>query len=92
MASIARPPARGNAHSVSSKPPSAHVSDQAAAAIPAEIRGKKRWLVWRWWLPPGEEKWKKPPVDPLSGRHDTKWLDPRNWLTFEEAPNQPRTR
>lgn len=65
------------------KPPSAHVCDQAAAAIPAELRAKPRWLVWRWHLDKG--KWKKPPIDPLTGGHLTDWTNPKNCLTFEEA-------
>lgn len=73
------------AKSAPPRPPSAHVSDQAAAAIPAELRDKPRWLVWRWHLPKGETKWKKPPVDSLTGKFAKDWRDPENWLPFEEA-------
>src|SRR4051794_33011206 len=66
------------------KPPPAHVSDEAAANIPAELREQARWLDWRWHLPEGEVKWKKPPINPRTGSH-VNGHDPRNWLTFEEA-------
>ncbi|MGO9813435.1 MAG: phage/plasmid primase, P4 family [Isosphaeraceae bacterium] len=85
MASVAHASRRGSAVSAPTKPTSAHVSDQAAAAIPAELREKDRWLVWRWHLPKGETKWKKPPVDALSGRLAKDWRDPRTWLSFVDA-------
>src|SRR4051794_32299071 len=65
------------------KPPDAHVSDQAAAMIPAELRDARIWLVWGYHLE--GEKWKKPPIVPETGELLANWSDPANCLTFEEA-------
>jgi putative DNA primase/helicase len=82
VSSIARPPAQGNAHSVPSKPPSAHISDQDAATIPAALKEIHQWVVWRWTLRDG--KWSKPPINPLTGR-PVNAVGKTVWMTFDQA-------
>jgi hypothetical protein len=75
------------------KPPSAHVDDQAAARIPAELRALPRWVVWRWVWKPDKNKgrggWDKPPVAPDTGT-PTDATNEAAWLTFDEAREASR--
>ncbi len=70
------------------KPPSAHVDDQAAENIPAELRVETRWLVWKWeWKPASgnaKAKWDKPPINPETG-DEFDATDPAGWLQCDKA-------
>jgi hypothetical protein len=57
--------------------------------IPAELRGRKQWVVWKWsWkehkTDPAKSKWDKPPVDPESGK-PLSHTDSSVWMEFAEA-------
>jgi hypothetical protein len=56
--------------------------------IPAELRAKPQWVVWRYeWKPPKKKakgKWDKPPSDAHTGRHADS-TDPKTWASFEDA-------
>ncbi len=50
--------------------------------IPLALRKLDRWVAWRWeWR---DDKWTKPPIDPLTGRL-TNATDPNAWMSFDEA-------
>lgn len=66
------------------KPPSAHIDDIAALAIPPQLREAKRWVVWAWVWNEEKERWDKPPIDPNSG-HAINQTDPANWMELNEA-------
>jgi len=69
----------------SPKPPSAHVDDQAAENIPAELRNRDSWVCWAWRFRKGKQKpWDKPPINYATGRNIDE-TDPVNWLTFDRA-------
>lgn len=70
-----------------SRPPSAHIDDQAAAMIPPELRNAARWFPWQWAWDPGSGRWRKPPIDPRKprGKQRIDHLDPKNWMDFEAA-------
>ena len=65
MSILAQP--RGKSVPTSTKPPSAHVSDQATAAIPTSIRAKIRWHCWQYLPSKDGGKQAKAPID-LSGK------------------------
>jgi len=68
-----------------SRPPSAHVDDQAAAGIPPELRDADRWIVWRWNRE--GDRWRKPPCDPSKPRRKQfiDPFDPQCWLSLDAA-------
>lgn len=67
------------------KPPSAHVDDQAAARIPTELRDAARWIVWKWHRE--GDRWRKPPCDPSKprGKQFIDHSDPQCWLSLDAA-------
>jgi putative DNA primase/helicase len=52
--------------------------------IPAELKGHRRWLVWRYELRGQPGKWTKPPFNAVTG-HAADTTDPTSWGTFEDA-------
>jgi primase-polymerase (primpol)-like protein len=69
------------------RPPSAHIDDQAAARIPAELRNIARWIVWGWEWEEDRFKFKKPPIDPRKprGKRRINHLDPSHWMSLDQA-------
>lgn len=57
--------------------------------IPAELRERAQWVVWR--LVMREGKPTKVPIDPRTGRQ-TSITNPQTWLSFEEAVSAVRKR
>ena len=51
--------------------------------IPAELRARKQWVVWRSIVTP--EGIKKPPYNPNAPQYDADVNDPTTWGTFEQA-------
>lgn len=78
------PEAPPRAKTALSRPPSAHVSDQAAAAIPADIRAKARWHCWKY-IPPKLDgaNWPKPSIDYQGKPFDQH--NPEILMAFEKA-------
>lgn len=52
--------------------------------IPAELREKTQWAVWRWVWPQGKNRWTKLPIDAKNG-NNAKSDDKETWSTFERA-------
>lgn len=52
-------------------------------AIPEEIRGLPRWLLWNWTWSPGKKKYDKPPRQ-RDGCHASS-TNANTWITFEDA-------
>jgi len=77
--------ARPQSSSGRTRPPSAHVDDQAAAGIPPELRDADRWIVWRWNRE--GDRWRKPPHDPSKprGKQFIDPFDPQCWLSLDAA-------
>ena len=54
-----------------------------AEAIPAELRERAQWVVWK--RERRGSKWTKVPYRASDGRTHAKCDDPRTWSTFEQA-------
>ncbi len=52
--------------------------------VPREFMALPQWVCWRWRL--RGEKWRKPPIDPTTGR-DANENNPSTWTSFSEAVN-----
>ena len=52
-------------------------------AIPAELKGRRQWIVWRFTWKPRDQKWDKPPKQ-VSGKAASA-TDPKTWTTFDEV-------
>ena len=52
--------------------------------VPPELIARPQWVCWRWRL--RDERWRKPPVDPRTGRNANE-NDPATWAGFFDAVN-----
>jgi AAA domain len=55
--------------------------------VPADLRDRHQWMVWRYLYQPEKNKqkpWTKPPFSVLTGRI-ADCTDPANWVSFKEA-------
>lgn len=57
---------------------------RATNIVPEELTVLNQWVVWRYQWSEEENRWKKPPVDPTTGKL-MGWKNFDNWLTYDEA-------
>lgn len=63
-------------------PPKPQIIKLQALGIPAELRDREQWVVWRFLYREGQSKpWTKTPWNPLTGS-PTSTADPDSWTTF----------
>jgi putative DNA primase/helicase len=61
------------------------VNITALLRIPAELRERPQWVVWREELPEGRDDSTKVPYQPLSPERRASSTAPESWATFEQA-------
>lgn len=84
---VLEPNAEGVYEAVIPAPPKIY-----AAVIPAELKTRRQWVMWRWATREGEDKPTKPPYKTSSrflNRGTAKNDTPSTWTTFEEVYAQP---